>query len=263
MTNELIPVFTASIGTAPVNAVDARTLHAFLASKQDFSTWIKARIQQFGFVENQDFVTVNKKMEVSNQSVTTTVGDRIDYYLTFDMGKELSMVERNTKGKQARQYFIECERRLLQPSPAELSREQILIMALDSERERVRLAAELEKVQPMVQFHEEVAQSEGEFTVDETCAALFNGAIPAKELRNWLKHHDWLDSRPKVNKPTEWAIHRGFMRLRVDTINRRTFLVPVFTPNGLELLRHLYRTNQLFTACIPADRLLAAPALPA
>lgn len=253
MTNELIPVFTASIGTAPVNAVDARALHAYLGVKSEFRHWIKNRIDDFSFTQDIDFIAGN----------FLPGSERIDYYLTIDMAKELSMVERNAKGKQARQYFIECERRLLQPSPAELSREQILIMALDSERERVRLAAELEKVQPMVQFHEEVAQSDGEFTVDETCAALFNGAIPAKELRNWLKHHDWLDSRPKVNKPTDWAIHRGFMRLRVDTINRRTFLVPVFTPNGLELLRHLYRTNQLFTACIPADRLLAAPAMAA
>lgn len=146
-----------------------------------------------------------------------------------------------------------------QPQPAELSREQILVMALDSERERVRLATELEKVQPMVQFHEEVAQAEGEFTIDETCTALFNGAVSVKELRNWLRRHDWLDSRPKVNRPTDWAVHRGFMRLRVDTVNRRAFMVPVLTANGLELLRHLYRSGQLFTACIPAECLLAAP----
>ena len=29
------------------------------------------------------------------------------------MAKELSMVERNEKGKQARRYFIKCEKRLL------------------------------------------------------------------------------------------------------------------------------------------------------
>ena len=32
-------------------AVNARDLHSFLESKQDFSTWIKGRIDQFGFVE--------------------------------------------------------------------------------------------------------------------------------------------------------------------------------------------------------------------
>ncbi|WP_183225663.1 phage antirepressor KilAC domain-containing protein, partial [Bartonella doshiae] len=38
----------------------------------------------------------------------------MEYHLTLDMAKELSMLERNEKSKEARQYFIECERHVKQ-----------------------------------------------------------------------------------------------------------------------------------------------------
>lgn len=82
----------------------------FLESKQDFSTWIKHRINQYGFVENNDFVLLHKIVDQVSGAKHMT-----EYHLTIDMAKELSMVERNEKGKQARQYFIECERRLRAP----------------------------------------------------------------------------------------------------------------------------------------------------
>ncbi|WP_238149141.1 antA/AntB antirepressor family protein [Arsenophonus endosymbiont of Aleurodicus floccissimus] len=70
----------------------------------------KKRISDYGFVENIDYV-------VFHNSVENPFGGRPakEYYISLDMAKELSMVERNEKGKQARQYFIECERRILQP----------------------------------------------------------------------------------------------------------------------------------------------------
>jgi anti-repressor protein len=84
--------------------VNARDLHEFLEVGKDFSNWIKDRIEQFNFEENQDFIIFAESGEKGRP--------RQDYYLTLDMAKELSMVERNDRGKQARQYFIACEKNL-------------------------------------------------------------------------------------------------------------------------------------------------------
>jgi anti-repressor protein len=80
--------------------VSARELHSFLDSKQDFSTWIKNRIDKFGFIEDQDYTTFHKIVERAK---------RKEYAITLDMSKELAMVENNEKGRIARRYFIEAE----------------------------------------------------------------------------------------------------------------------------------------------------------
>ena len=86
-------------------AVSARELHTFLESKQDFSTWMKNRIKKYGFIEGADFQSFDKIME---REIGAT--SRIEYALTIDCAKEISMVEGNEKGRQARKYFIECEK---------------------------------------------------------------------------------------------------------------------------------------------------------
>ena len=88
---QLIPLHSQTIDGNAVETVSARELHEFLESRQDFSTWIKNRIADYDFVENQDFVRFHKKMEANNATL-------IDYYITLDMAKELSMVERNETG---------------------------------------------------------------------------------------------------------------------------------------------------------------------
>lgn len=101
--NELIKIDSRELAGATVQTVNARDLHVFLENGDHFTTWIKERISQYGFLENQDFVTFSASAEKGRP--------RIEYALSIDMGKELSMVERNEKGKQARQYFLECEKR--------------------------------------------------------------------------------------------------------------------------------------------------------
>jgi len=110
MQNQLIPVASRPVGSESIPTVNARDLHSFLEVGKDFSGWIKDRITQFDFSENQDFVITEVLSSPNSASAKARPQVMKEYALSLDMAKELSMVERNAKGKQARQYFIECER---------------------------------------------------------------------------------------------------------------------------------------------------------
>ncbi|EIR9840196.1 antA/AntB antirepressor family protein [Campylobacter coli] len=88
---------------AEINSANAREIFYYLNSLQDYSNWIKNRISHYDFIENQDYII---------ELVYTKGRPRKEYYVTLDMAKELCMVENNEKGRQARRYFIECEKRL-------------------------------------------------------------------------------------------------------------------------------------------------------
>ena len=106
--NQLIPLHPQTINGNAVETVSARELHSFVESKQDFSTWIKNRIEKYGFVEDVDYL-LHKIVEQTPSGAK----HKIEYYITLDMAKQLAMVENNEKGMQVRKYFIECERKLI------------------------------------------------------------------------------------------------------------------------------------------------------
>lgn len=101
----LIPIFVGMLAGQEQPLVNARELHTFLGSRQDFSTWIKSRIFDYDFVENQDYL-LHKFME----QLPSGAKHKTDYHLTLDMAKELSMVERSEKGRAVRRYFIAIEK---------------------------------------------------------------------------------------------------------------------------------------------------------
>ena len=101
-TTQLIPVFNGEIDGIPQQLCDARDLHSFLAVGRFFSNWIKERIEQYGFVEGEDFLPFLAK--------STGGRPATEYHLTLDMAKELAMVENNDQGRQVRRYFIAMER---------------------------------------------------------------------------------------------------------------------------------------------------------
>ena len=112
--------------------VDARELHEFLGNKRQFADWIKQRINQYGFIENEDF-SISQICEKGGRP-------RTDYIITVDMAKQLSMVENNEKGNQARRYFIQCEKKLrevVQDPYKGLSKELQSIFAIDKKQQEI------------------------------------------------------------------------------------------------------------------------------
>ena len=112
--NELISLTQSAINGELQQTVNARELHKFLDSKRQFVDWIKNRIEKYGFVENQDYITFSQNNEKGRPSQ--------DYHITLDMAKQLAMVENNNMGMQARQYFIACEKQLHEQKQASVDK---------------------------------------------------------------------------------------------------------------------------------------------
>lgn len=89
--------------------VSARELHEKLEVTERFSSWFD-RMLKYGFEENVDFTSV-KSFTVVNNGAQKPIDE---YYISIDMAKEICMIQRSDKGRMFRQYFIECERRLIE-----------------------------------------------------------------------------------------------------------------------------------------------------
>jgi anti-repressor protein len=99
---ELIPI---SINENQEPIVSGRALHEFLEIETPYKKWFD-RMVEYEFIENIDYAEVmNKNVQKPQRGRPST-----DHALKLDMAKELSMIQRNEKGKQARQYFIQVEK---------------------------------------------------------------------------------------------------------------------------------------------------------
>ncbi|WP_375655493.1 antA/AntB antirepressor family protein [Bartonella sp. AA83SXKL] len=118
--NTLIKITEQVIDGDTVQTVNARNLHAFLEAKRDFSNWITDRIKKYNLLENHDFVCSPNLASKGRGG-----HNRKDYHLTLSVAKELSMLENNKKGREARLYFIKCERLLKQVTTPQIPAPQV------------------------------------------------------------------------------------------------------------------------------------------
>lgn len=234
-------------------AVSARELHLFLESKQDFSTWIKNRIEKYDLVENVDFVTAPQIYGTANGGHST----RIEYALTIDAAKELSMVEGNEKGKQARRYFIACEKTLRTGGyQIPQSYSEALMMAAkqqqqieEQQKQISAMSTEIIDMKKKTDYLNIILSSKGTVTITQIAqdygfsAKAFNKILSEKGIQRkvngqWILYAPYMskgyvhsksinivhkDGRPDVAMNTEWT-QRG--RLFLYEALKRYGIIP-------------------------------------
>jgi anti-repressor protein len=247
MASVLIPIDDWRIGAEQVATVSARALHAWLANRQEFSHWIEARIAQFGFEQGVDFVR-DHTGEPEHQTSRSLFSDA-DYRITLDMAKELSMVECNEKGRQARQYFIAGERRA-KASTADAASPEVLQILSDPNQLRTLLLEFAERMialedkakedAPKVAFHDALLRIGNAQSIQEVAKIIGVGAV---KFFDWLRRAGILMHN---NLPYQCHIDAGYFKVvQRSFINKhdqkQLYARTLVTAKGLAYLQRRYQ----------------------
>ena len=197
---QIIPIGKSDFSGCPKQTVNARELHAFLEVKSRFNDWVKNRINECRFIENQDFVTLTKNL--------VSGGQQTEYFLTLDAAKHFAMLERNERGFEARQYFIDCEKRAQAVPQIPQTLSEALRLAADLADEKATLLAEQQRNAPKVAFAEAVSNANDTILIRDLAKVLKQNGIDMGEkcLFAWLRANGYLTLQ---NMPMQRAMDMG------------------------------------------------------
>lgn len=234
---QIIPLSQEKIGAETVETVDARKLYEFLAVSAPFTQWWRKRLKDYEFQQGVDFAVISPNGEKAN------VGDYgAEYHLSLDMAKELSMVERNDKGKLARQYFIECEK--IAKQPPQLNDPSFLRSTLLTYTEKVlELEQQVEEQAPMVEGMNRIAMSDGSLCITDAAKTL---QLRPKDLFQYLRSNGWVYRRTGNSHDCAYQskIVSGLLEHKVTVVSRsdgseKTTEQVRVTPKGLAKLAEI------------------------
>lgn len=227
---QLIKITTNGQGS---NVVSARELYAFLGYESNkFSRWAKSKILENDFaIENQDW----EGLDIIVQGNMTR-----DYALSIDFSKRLCQMAKTAKGEEIRNYFIECEKQLSKPK--ELTKKEILLLALESEERALAAEAKLLEAQPKVEAFDRVIDNSTTYTLD-TVSDIIN--VGRNKLSNKLKQIGWaMKDSSKGTSSTRTVEEKGYARTFFETIQKGTQEIKVkkivITKKGLDYLVNNY-----------------------
>lgn len=204
-------------------AVSARDLHDFLEVGARYNDWFP-RMCEYGFTDGEDFnlLKIERVQNEGGRMVTRTVDDAV---LTIDMAKELCMIQRNEKGKQARQYFLQIEKDWNSP-------EKVMARALQIAGDKLkRLESKVEADAPKVLFANAVSASKTSILVGELAKLLKQNGVDIGQHRlfRWMRENGYLIRRngTDFNMPTQKSMDFGLFTVKETAITHSDGTVTV------------------------------------
>lgn len=203
-------------------AVSARELHEFLEVGTKYADWFP-RMCEYGFTEGDDFnLLKNERVQMEGNRMVSRVVD--DAAVSIDMAKEICMIQRNEKGKLARQYFLALEKDWNSPEKVMARALRIADKRIQSlEVEKKALAAENEAMQPKALFADSVAASKNSILIGELAKLLKQNGVEIGQNRlfHWMRSHGYLIRRhgTDYNMPTQKAMEQGLFEIKETAIS--------------------------------------------
>jgi len=206
--------------------ISGRELHEFLGIETQYTKWFE-RMSEYGFAESEDYVAVIQKRLTAQGNETTFT----DHNLTIDMAKEISMLQRTEKGKQARQYFLDLEKKWNSPEfvmaraikmagqqieKLQLNLSQTTILLIESEKREKELI-------PAAEFGNAVGNSKGSILVRDYVKILAKDGIKIgqDQFFEWLRANKYI-YKIKGYK-SQWSATKSSIDLGVLEMIERPF----------------------------------------
>lgn len=190
--------------------VDGRELHKALGVATEYKKWF-SRMTEYGFTENQDYVRVSQKCHTlgGDQDIT-------NHAIKLDMAKEIAMIQRNEKGKQVRQYFIQVEKDFNSP-------EKVMARALMLADKQIKsLSQVITEQKPKVLFADSVQTARTSILIGELAKIIKQNGIDIGQNRlfEWLRCNNYLISRKGTdyNMPTQNAMNLKLFEIKETAI---------------------------------------------
>lgn len=192
----LIPV---NVTKSDEQYVSGRDLHMFLEISTRYNDWFK-RMCEYGFVENLDYTPITQKRVTAQGNAMK----QTDHELTIEMAKQLCMLARNEKGREAREYFIEVEKEW--NSPEKVMSRALKIANNVINEQKVIIAQQEQQIaefQPVRDYVDEILSSTSTLTTTQVAA---DYDLSARAL-NKILH----EAKLQRNVNGQWILYKDEM----------------------------------------------------
>nr|DAW65359.1 MAG TPA: antirepressor protein [Caudoviricetes sp.] len=219
-----------------------RELHKFLEIGTEYMKWF-SRMINYGFVENVDFIVIVKNDE--DDTAFGGIRKSTDHLIKLNMAKEISMLQRNEKGKEARTYFIKCEEAWNSPEMILARANQIQSRMIEDYAKKIEvLENKIQEDKPKVEFYNDVTDSKHTCDMQTVAKVLNFKGVGRNTLFEILRNENILQPD---NKPYQKFVDAGWFRLIETKYNDemsgelRIYFKTVVFQKGIEKISNILK----------------------